>query len=221
VTLNLPDRFTLGFPSRHFLLQAGNLASGVAPAEYPFQPASGDGFPCYSSSVGQRSAFERSFPRRRPVAQATRNEKALVSLASSQGPAVFEELPDRASALDCRFEIKLFIGKAHHSRDPPAGNSKEKQDCRDADSRVQKEAQTVNVMESIFQLAADAAEVGIRRLKHLSQARDSRANHEPKAIVREGPLWAVENQATAGKGLPSDSVSPFNWLASETDGATA
>ena len=33
--------------------------------------------------------------------------------------------------------------------------------------------------------------------------------------------WAVENQATAGKGLPSDFVSPFDSLASETDAATA
>ena len=33
--------------------------------------------------------------------------------------------------------------------------------------------------------------------------------------------WAVENQATAGKGLPSDFVSPFNWSASETAAATA
>ena len=57
VTFNLPDRFTLGLPSRHFLLQAGDLASGVAPAEYPFQPASAAGSPCYSSSVGQRSAL--------------------------------------------------------------------------------------------------------------------------------------------------------------------
>jgi hypothetical protein len=36
-----------------------------------------------------------------------------------------------------------------------------------------------------------------------------------------GRLWAVENQATAGKGLPSDFVSPFDSLASETDAATA
>jgi hypothetical protein len=33
--------------------------------------------------------------------------------------------------------------------------------------------------------------------------------------------WAVENQATAGKGLPSDFVSPFDSLGSETDAATA
>ena len=34
-------------------------------------------------------------------------------------------------------------------------------------------------------------------------------------------VWAVENQATAGKRLPSGFVSPFNWLASETDALTA
>ena len=44
----------------------------------------------------------------------------------------------------------------------------------------------------------------------------------PNRDTGQIPLgWAVENQATAGKGLPSDFVSPFDSLASETDAATA
>jgi hypothetical protein len=46
----------------------------------------------------------------------------------------------------------------------------------------------------------------------------------PVLFVLEGLAaqdWAVENQATAGKGLPSDFVSPFDSLVSETDAATA
>jgi len=46
--------------------------------------------------------------------------------------------------------------------------------------------------------------------------------HEPSVLAHppRSP-WAVENQATAGKGRPSDFVSPFDSLASETDAATA
>ena len=44
----------------------------------------------------------------------------------------------------------------------------------------------------------------------------------PGVTIRSAPYgWAVENQATAGKGRPSDFVSPFDSLASETDAATA
>ena len=42
-----------------------------------------------------------------------------------------------------------------------------------------------------------------------------------RSHVLVGYQWAVENQATAGKGRPSDFVSPFDSLASETDAATA
>ena len=60
------------------------------------------------------------------------------------------------------------------------------------------------------ELASDVAETKFFQFLFGQQVVDRLVQH-----------WAVENQATAGKGLPSDFVSPFDSLASETDAATA
>jgi hypothetical protein len=125
-TPDLPDLFTHGPTSCHLVEQARDLGIGFTFAGHPFRQASGGGAPSHRSYAGQPSAAEKSRPRHCPVAHATRYAKAHASFDRSQRPRVIEGAANRGSTLDCRLEIELFIGKAHHSRDRPSRNSKEK-----------------------------------------------------------------------------------------------